>query len=146
LELRNPLKIKTVAKQEYNQIRDAVSSMLKASTVVRRKNKSKVEKKRELFAKTMNSLEEVLTRSHLLYSDASVDFSSYDEKFMSIIDSLILMHFGTRCFDLISWYLYDRITHDGTQSSTINDENGNEIHIQSAYDLYDLIVRVNPNV
>lgn len=135
-----------MAKQEYNQIRDAVSAMLNVSTVVRRKNKSKVEKKRELFAKTMNSLEEVLTRSHILYSDANVDFSSYDEKFMSIIDSLIFMHFGAQCFDLISWYLYDRIAPDGTQSSTINDENGNEIHIQSAYDLYDLIVRVNPNV
>ena len=135
-----------MAKQEYNQIRDAVSAMLNVSTVVRRKNKSKVEKKRELFAKTMKSLEEVLTRSHILYSDANVDFSSYDEKFMSIIDSLIFMHFGAQCFDLISWYLYDRIAPDGTQSSTINDENGNEIHIQSAYDLYDLIVRVNPNV
>lgn len=135
-----------MAKQEYNQIRDAVSTILNASTVIRRKNKSKVEKKRELFAKTMNSLEEVLTRSHLLYSDANVDFSSYDEKFMSIIDSLLFMHFGSQCFDLISWYLYDRISPDGTQFSTINDENGNEIQINSAYDLYDIIIRVNPNI
>lgn len=135
-----------MARQEYNQVRDAVSAMLNATTVIKRKNKSKVEKKRELFVKTMNSLEEVLTRSNLLYSEANVDFSSYDEKFMMIIDSLVFMHFGPQCFDLISWYLYDRVAPDGSPSSALNDENGNEIQIESAYDLYDLIVKVNPNI
>lgn len=134
-----------MAKQEYNQVRDAVSAMLKASTVIKRKNKSKVEKKRELFVQTINSLEEVLTRSHLLFTDANIDFSTYDEKFMSIIDSLIYMHYGQQCFDLISWYLYDRNTIDG-HVSKLNDENGNEIPIESAYDLYDLVIKVNPNI
>lgn len=119
--------------------------MLKASTVIKRKNKSKVEKKRELFVQTINSLEEVLTRSHLLFTDANIDFSSYDEKFMSIIDSLIYMHYGQQCFDLISWYLYDRNTIDG-HVSKLKDENGNEIPIESAYDLYDLVIKVNPNI
>lgn len=134
-----------MARQEYNQVRDAVSIMLNATTVIKRKNKSKVEKKRELFVKTMNSLEEVLTRSHILYSETNVDFSSYDEKFMFIIDSLVFMHFGQQCFDLISWYLYDRTAPDGS-STTLKDENGNEIQMESAYDLYDLIVKVNPNI
>lgn len=135
-----------MARQEYNQVRDAINMMLNATTVIKRKNKSKVEKKRELFVKTMNSLEEVLTRSHILYSETNVDFSSYDEKFMTIIDSLVFMHFGQQCFDLISWYLYDRTAPDGTHSSTLKDENGNDIQMESAYDLYDLIVKVNPNI
>lgn len=135
-----------MARQEYNQVRDAINMMLNATTVIKRKNKSKVEKKRELFVKTMNSLEEVLTRSHILYSETNVDFSSYDEKFMCIIDSLLFMHFGQQCFDLISWYLYERTAPDGSPSSTLKDDNGNEIQMESAYDLYDLILKVNPNI
>lgn len=135
-----------MARQEYNQIRDAVSSMLNASTVLKRKNKSKVEKKRELFVNTINSIEEVLTRSHIMYTDIGVDLASYDEKFMVIVDSLLFMHFGEQCSELISWYLYERTSPDGTQNSIINDEHGNEITISSAYDLYDVILRTNPNV
>lgn len=135
-----------MAKQEYNQVRDAVSTILNATTVIKRRNKSKVEKKREMFVKTMNSIEEVLNRSHLLYGEINVDFSSYDEKFMSIIDSLIFMHFGQQCFDLISWYLYDRIAPDGGTYIKVSDDSGNEITIESAYDLYDFIVKINPNV
>lgn len=120
--------------------------MLNVKTVLKRKNKSKVEKKRELFVQTINSLEEVLIRSNLIYSETGVDFSSYEEKFMSVIDSLLYMHFGSQCFDLISWYLYDRTGPDGTVFSKLNDDNGNEIDIESAYDLYDLVLRVNPNL
>jgi hypothetical protein len=120
--------------------------MLNATTVLKRKNKTKVEKKRELFVQMINSLEEVLTRSHLLFAETGIDYSSYDEKFMTVIDCLIFMHFGQECFDLISWYLYDRISPDGTQTSTVKDENGNEVKVESAYDLYDLVLRVNPNL
>lgn len=135
-----------MAKQEYNQVRDAVSKMLNAATVLKRKNKNKVEKKRELFSKMINYLEEVLTRSHLMYTETGVDFSSYDEKFMLVIDSLLYMHFGQQSLDLISWYLYDRTGPDGEQSSKLHDEYGNEIRVETAYDLYDLVLRVNPNI
>lgn len=135
-----------MAKQEYNQVRDAVSKVLNATTVLKRKNKSKVEKKRELFVKMINALEEVLTRSHLMYAETGVDFSSYDEKFMTVIDALLYMHFGQQSLDLISWYLYDKTGPDGEQYSKLKDEYGNEIPIESAYDLYDVVLKVNPNI
>jgi hypothetical protein len=135
-----------VAKQEFNQVRDAVDKILGVSTVIKRRNKSKVEKKRELFVQTINSMEELLIRSNLLYAEIGVDYSSYDEKFLSVIDSLLFMHFGQQCFELISWYLYERLGPDGTTIGQVSDEDGNPIEINNPYDLYDLILKANPNI
>ena len=119
---------------------------MNAKTVIKRKNRSKVEKKREHFVQTINSIEELLVRSHILYAETGIDYSTYDEKFMSIIDSLILIHYGQQSFQLISWYLYERIGPDGSQIGHVLNEEGEEVEINSPYELYDLIQKVNPNV
>lgn len=133
-------------KKEHNLIREAVSKMLNADTVIKRKNKSKAEKKRELFVKIITSLEEVMTRSNILFMDTGIDYSSYDEKFHSIIDMLIFMHFGQDCYELISWYLYDRLGSDGEETSKLLNEKGEETEINNAYDLYDVLMKVNSNI
>jgi hypothetical protein len=93
----------------------------------------------------INSLEEVIVRSKLVYGEMMVDFSNYDEKFLSIIDSLIYLHFGQGPFELISWYIYERMNPDGTANFLL-DETGREIAVENPYQLYDLICKVNPNV
>lgn len=133
-------------KNDYNLIREAVSKLLNVDTVIKRKNKSRAQKKREIFAKVITSLEEVLNRSNILYVDAGMDFSSYDEKFLSIIDLVLFMHFDQQCFELISWYLYDRLGSDGQGSSKLLNEEGEEVLVENAYDLYDVIQKINPNV
>lgn len=135
-----------MAKQEFNQVREAVDKILNVTTVIKRRNKSRVEKKREHFVHTINSIEEILVRANILYAETGIDYSSYDEKFMSVIDSLLIMHFGPQCFELISWYLYERMGPDGSKVGQVFDDNGNEVDIDSPYDLYDLIQKVNPNV
>lgn len=65
---------------------------------------------------------------------------------MGIIDSLLLAQYGQQAFQLISWYLYERIGPDGSKIGYVLDESGNEIQIESAYELYDLILKINPNV
>jgi hypothetical protein len=134
-----------MAKNEFEQVQSAIDKLLNVTTVIKRKRKNEHEKKRELFAQIINSLEEIIIRSNIIYGDLAVDFSSYDEKFMSIIDSLIYMHFGQNSFELISWYIYERSNPDGSQNYLM-DENKNEIPISNPYELYDLICRVNPNI
>lgn len=135
-----------MAKQEFNQVREAVDKILNAKTVIKRKNRSKVEKKREDFVQTINSIEELLVRSHILYAETGIDYSTYDEKFMSVIDGLIYAHYGSQGFALISWYLYERIGPDGSQIGHVLNEAGEEVEINSPYELYDLILKVNPNI
>jgi hypothetical protein len=134
-----------VEKNEQELIREAVSKMLNADTVIRRKTKSKAQKKRELFVKAIDSIEHVMKRSGDMFSTIGVDFSSYDEDFLSIIDMLLFMQFDQQCFELISWYLYERMGPDGEADSTLLNENGEEVSMKNAYDLYDVLLKVNPN-
>jgi hypothetical protein len=134
-----------MAKQEFDQVKTAVDKLLNVTTVIKRKKKNQSEKKRELFVQIINSIEEIIVRSKLVYGEMMVDFSNYDEKFLSVIDSLIYLHFGQGPFELISWYIYERMNPDGTANFLL-DEMGNEIAIENPYKLYDLICKVNPNV
>ncbi len=129
---------------EHERIREAVSKMLNVDTVIKRKNKSKAQRKREMFVKIVDSIESVMKRSTEVFTTASVDFSTYDEQFLSIIDMLLFMHFDQKVFELISWYLYERTGPDGEVESKLVSDTGEEVTISNAYDLYDLISKINP--
>jgi hypothetical protein len=134
-----------MAKNEFEQVQGAVDKLLNVTTAIKRKRKNQKEKNRELFVQIINSLEEVIVRSRLIYGEMMVDFSNYDEKFMWIVDSLIYLHFGQGPFELISWYVYERMNPDGSQNFLL-DEEGGEVPIENPYKLYDLIHKINPNL
>lgn len=131
-------------KNEHELIREAVGKILNADTVIKRKVKSKAQKKREVFVKVIDSIVEVMKKSGEVFSKTGVDFSSYDETFLSIIDMLLFMQFDQQCFELISWYLYERVDSEDEADSKLIADNGEEVTIRNAYDLYDLILKINP--
>lgn len=122
-----------------------MDKILNAKTVIKRKNRNRAEKKREDFVNTINSIEEVVVRSHILYAETGIDYSNYDEKFMSIIDSLIYAHYGSQGFSLITWYIYERINPDGSVNHLL-DEEGKEVQVNNPHELYDILIKVNPNI
>lgn len=133
-------------KNEHELIREAVGKILNADTVIKRKVKSKAQKKREVFVKVIDSIVEVMKKSGEVFSKTGVDFSSYDETFLSIIDMLLFMQFDQQCFELISWYLYERVDSEDEADSKLIADNGEEVTIRNAYDLYDLILKINPAI
>jgi hypothetical protein len=131
--------------EEYREVKSAVDNILKINSVLRRKKKTESDKKRELFVQIINNIESTNIRSTLVYTDFSLDFQKYDELFYEIIDSLIYIGFGKDCSDLISFYLWDRINTDNTINPVIDDL-GNEIFIENAYELWDLITKINSKI
>jgi len=131
--------------EEYREVKSAVDNILKINSVLRRKKKTESDKKRELFVQIINNIESTNIRSTLAYTDFSLDFQKYDELFYEIIDSLIYICFGKDCSDLISFYLWDRINTDNTINPVIDDL-GNEIFIENAYELWDLITKINSKI
>jgi hypothetical protein len=131
--------------KEYKQVQFAVDEILGTKTLIRRKKKSTADKKRELFFNIITSLEELNIRQHLVYTDLDLDFSNYDEKFFTVIDMLLFMHFGKECMELIGFYLFDRINHDGSINPLlVNDKE--EVMLNSPYDLWNLMCKVNPKI
>ena len=131
--------------KDFKGIQTGVETILNAKTVVRRKRRTESEKKKELFNALMNALEEIRVRQALMYADLSLDFSTYDEKFLSAIDILLHMRFGPKCADIIAFYLYDRLNQDGTVNPLI--VNGqHEVMLNNPYDLWDFLKKINPKI
>jgi hypothetical protein len=130
---------------EYKQIQLGVDEILSTNTVVRRKKRSTSDKKRETFFQLINSIEELNIRQHIMYADLQLDFSNYDEKFFTIIDTLLYLNFGKQCTEVITFYLYDRINPDGTQNALIVNDS-QELFLNSPYDLWNLLCQINPKL
>jgi hypothetical protein len=101
----------------------------------------------ELFKQVINGLEEIQARSYLASYELNIDMNNYDEKFLEIIDALIYMNYGKDCYQLVSFYLFERINpDDGTINPVLIEETGEEVFLENAYDLYNLMRRVNPKI
>lgn len=131
--------------KEYKQVQLAVDEILGTKTLIRRKRKSVLDKKRELFFNVIVMMEEIFVRQNLVYADLNLDFTNYDEKFFTIIDMLLYMNFGKQCMELIGFYLYDRVNADGTMNPIIvNDKD--EVILHNPTDLWNLMCKVNPKI
>lgn len=131
--------------KDFKQIQLGVDSIIGTKTLIRRKRKSNSDKKRELFFSLINNIDELTVRQNLMYADLNLDFSNYDEKFFTVIDALLYMHFGKQCMEVISFYLYERLNADGTMNAIIT-EDETEIILNSPYDLWNLLCQVNPKL
>jgi hypothetical protein len=131
--------------KDFKQIQLGVDSILGTKTLIRRKRKSNSDKKREMFFNLINSIEELNVRQNLMYADLNLDFSNYDEKFFTVIDTLLFTHYGKDCMEVISFYLYERVNADGTINAIL-DDNDQEIILNNPYELWNLLCQINPKL
>jgi hypothetical protein len=126
-------------------VRQAVDQILNVNANLKRRTRKEFDKQRELFIQVIHQLEAVTNRSTVLFADLKVDFSTYDEGFLEILDMLLLAKYGKECFELISFYLWERLNPDQTFNTLIGPE-GEEITLQSPLDLWNLMLKVNPKL
>lgn len=129
--------------QALTEIQVAINEILNVKSLIRRKKKSQSDKKRELFISIINSIEQVNNRQTLMYADLQLDFANYDEAFLDTIDALIVLHFGKEGAEIISFYLWDRLDHEGNISPLLN-TSGEHIYLENAIDLWNLLLLINP--
>ena len=91
--------------RDFKGIQLGVEAILNTKTIVRRRRRSASDKKKELFAGLIHSLEEIRVRQSLMYADLSLDFSTYDEKFFAAIAPVVLdgSHLDVRGEDGAEW-------------------------------------------
>lgn len=131
--------------KDFKQIQLGVDQILNTKTILRRKKRTISEKKRELFANLIMTLEDIRVRQTLVYAELGLDFSTYDEKFYSAIDMLINMSFGGKCADVVGFYIYDRVNPDGSINPLIINNSENVV-LESPYDLWNLLCKINPKL
>ena len=133
--------------EQYKELKIAIDSILNTSSIIRRRKRSESDKKMELFKQVINGLEEIQARAYIASYELNIDMNNYDEKFLEIIDALIYMNYGKDCYELVSFYLFERINpEDGTINPVLIEETGEEVFLENPYDLYNLMRRVNPKI
>jgi hypothetical protein len=109
---------------------------------IKRKRKSDITIRKELFISIINNIEAALNRQELLFADFRLDWTTYNEVFFNIIDDLIFLEFGNTGLELIDFYLYGKENTDGSENQLI-DKDDNVIPLNSAEDLWNLIKTTN---
>lgn len=131
--------------ESFDNIRQAIDQLLNTKSAIKRKKQTKQVHNRELFISIINSIQMIGTRANLAFSDLKLDFSTYDEPFLEIIDALLLLKYGKEACELISFYLWERENPDGSIND-IYDEDNNRIPLETPIDLWNIILKVNPNL
>ncbi len=119
-------------------IKKEIEDIIGVDTVLKQKKKTDDDFQRERFEKIIQTMQEIEIRGILLATDLRLDFTTYDEKFYKVIDSLIEMQFGKEAAELIFFYLYERENPDGTVNDLI-DEEGTIVPLNNPNDLWQLI-------
>jgi len=114
--------------EKLSEIKLAIDQLLNIDSKINRRKKSEADKKKELFIGIINSIEQVINRQSILYSDFKLDMGDYDENFLEIIDALLVFSFGKDQTELIQYFLWERLAPDG-DGAYVEDANGNEVEI-----------------
>jgi hypothetical protein len=130
--------------KSYDEIKKAVDQLLKINSTVKRKKKAHIDKQKDLFTNIIIALQSLQTRTVLTQTELGLDFSTYDEAFFQIIDSLILLHFGKEGYELISFYLYEKFNPDGTVNELF-DDNNQIVPSTTPEDIWNILMQLKQN-
>jgi len=119
-------------------VKQTLETMIGTDLSLKRKKKSENDLNRELFEKTILALEKVNVRTAIIGAEFDLDLTKYDEEFYSIIDNLISMHFGKEVAEVIFFYIYERLSPDGSVNE-LRDSNDNPIILNNPTELWDLV-------
>jgi len=119
-------------------IKKEIEDILGTDTFLKPKKKTDDDIQRKKFEKVIQTIQEIKVREILIITDLKLDFTSYNENFYKVINSLIEMQFGKEVSKLIFFYLYERENIDGSINELI-DENNNIVLLHSPSDLWHLI-------
>jgi hypothetical protein len=126
-------------------IKETVDSILNVDSTKVVINKKRIPRK-ELFTAIVTNIEKVANRSNLAFLDLNLDLSTFEDAYYAIIDGLILMHFGYKCGEIISFYINERTVDEEVTGCKFEDADGNTIELKNAEDLWNYLIFLNPKL
>lgn len=94
------------------ELRKILNNYLKGSTQIKEKDMAREVIEKKLFVESIILLREIEDRRDFLEDEIGMDMSTYEDKFLHIIENLFRMHFSKEQFALIQYYVYQVPTID----------------------------------
>jgi hypothetical protein len=135
-------------KNLQNNLEEGFGKLFNSSVIIKKQRRNKALKKKALFISLIDQYEKSVNKSQKLHEEFAIDLFDYEESFYSIIDKLMLLMWGANVYELVTFYVYERIGLDGILNyliETDNDGKEKEIHLNTAEDLYNYLLQIDPN-
>ena len=131
-----------------NSLQEAFEQLLNSPVLIKKQRRNKAFKKKILFISLIEQYEKALNKSARLQSEFGLDLFEYEEPFYGVIDKLMLLTWGMNVYELVTFYLYERLNLDGTINYLIETkEDGSEIEVflKTPEDLYNYLSQIIPD-
>ena len=131
-----------------NSIHEAFKQLLNSPILIKNQRRNKAFKKKILFISLIDQYEKALNKSARLQSEFGLDLFDYEEPFYGVIDKLMLLMWGGDIYEIVTYYLYERLNLDGSLNSIIEtNEDGEEteVFLKTAEELYNYLLKINPD-
>ena len=131
-----------------NSLHEAFEQLLNSPVLIRKQRRNKAFKKKILFISLIEQYEKALNKSARLQSEFGLDLFDYEEPFYGVIDKLMLLTWGMNVYELVTFYLYERLNLDGTINYLIDTkEDGTEVEVflKTPEDLYNYLSQIIPD-
>lgn len=129
--LSNPNDVNIYAKHISNLLGGA-----EIKTTKRRRKKDDVH--RDRFIMMINTYEYVVAREATLNTGLLLNFASYSDQFFTVIETLLLEHYGEEGYNIIDDYIYNRMDENGVLIPFGNDDIG-IYYLKSSEDLWNFL-------
>ena len=131
-----------------NSIHEAFKQLLNSPILIKNQRRNKAFKKKILFISLIDQYEKALNKSARLQNEFGLDLFEYEEPFYGVIDKLMLLTWGMNVYELVTFYLYERLNLDGTLNYLVETkEDGSEIEVflKTPEDLYNYLSQIIPD-
>jgi len=135
-------------KELQNNLEEGFEKLFNTPVILKKQRQNKALKKKALFLSLIEQYEKSIIKSSKLQAEFGIDLFEYEETFYSIIDKLMLLTWGDSGYDLITFYLHERIALDGSINCLFQmNEDGteSEVELNIPEDLYNYLIKINPN-
>jgi hypothetical protein len=135
-------------KESKKNLEEGFKKLFNSSIILKKQRINKENKKKQLFISFLNEYEETLKKSFDLSNQFKIDLYEYEEGYFSSIDKLMLLMWGESAYDVISYYLYDRFSLDGSLNVLYEQQEegpDKEIILKNPEDLYNYLIQVYPD-
>lgn len=128
-----------------HNIEEGFKTLFNSKVSIKKQRRNKDLKNKALFISLIGQYEKTLVKSVRLQADFAIDMYEYEEPYHQIIDNLIMLSWGKNVYELITFYLYERINLDGTTNYLVEEDSEKEIFLNTPEDLYNYLYKYNPN-
>ena len=88
------------------ELRKVLNNYLKGNVSIKEKDMAREVIEKKLFIENIILLREIEDRRDFMEEEIGVDMSTYEDKFLQVIENLFKIHFSKEQFALIQYYLY----------------------------------------